>query len=169
VRRYNGPGNGLDRASSIGLDDSGNVYVTGRSYGDGTSYDYATIKYDAQGNELWIQRYNGPANEYDYAYAMAVDDRRSVYVTGGSMGSGTVEDYATVKYVQALRGDANGDGIIDPSDVVCLINYFFKNGPAPVPLNAGDANSDGVVAPADVVYLINYLFREGPPPGENRE
>jgi hypothetical protein len=47
-----------------------------------------------------------------------------------------------------------------------MINYLFRNGPAPDPLEAGDANCDGVVDPADVVYLINYLFRNGPPPCE---
>jgi photosystem II stability/assembly factor-like uncharacterized protein len=63
-----------------------------------------------------------------------------------------------------ILGDANGDLIIDPSDVVHLINYFFKNGPAPDPLIAGDCNCDGIVGPGDVVHLINYLFRDGPPP-----
>jgi hypothetical protein len=63
-----------------------------------------------------------------------------------------------------VRGDANGDGEITPSDAVYLINYLFIGGPAPVPLEAGDANSDGVVSSADIVYLINYLFSNGPPP-----
>jgi hypothetical protein len=63
-----------------------------------------------------------------------------------------------------LRGDANGDGIVDPADVVYLINYLFKEGPVPDPEEAGDANCDGVIDPADVVYLINYLFRGWPPP-----
>ncbi len=66
---------------------------------------------------------------------------------------------------QFIRGDANGDGVIDVGDVVYLINYLFKNGPAPYPLEAGDANSDSVVDIGDVVYLINYLFKNGPPPG----
>jgi hypothetical protein len=61
-------------------------------------------------------------------------------------------------------GDANGDGIINSADVVYLINYLFKGGPPPVPLEAGDANGDGIVNSADVVYLINYLFKGGPPP-----
>jgi outer membrane protein assembly factor BamB len=65
-----------------------------------------------------------------------------------------------------VAGDANGDGVVDPADVVHMINYLFRNGPAPDPLEAGDANCDGVVDPADVVYLINYLFRNGPPPCE---
>ena len=65
-----------------------------------------------------------------------------------------------------LCGDANGDGVIDVGDVVYLVNYLFKNGPAPIPLQAGDVTRDGVVAVGDVVYLINYLFKNGPPPCE---
>jgi hypothetical protein len=63
-----------------------------------------------------------------------------------------------------VAGDANGDGVIDPGDVVYLINYLFRDGPIPEPVQAGDANSDGEVEPGDVVYLLNYLFRNGPPP-----
>src|SRR5437588_5772 len=44
VVRYNGPGNGTDAAFAIALDRSGNVYVTGFSFGSGTNFDYATIK-----------------------------------------------------------------------------------------------------------------------------
>jgi hypothetical protein len=63
-----------------------------------------------------------------------------------------------------IHGDANGDGVIDISDVVYLLNYLFVGGPAPVPLAAGDATCDGVVDAADVVHLLNYLFVNGPPP-----
>jgi hypothetical protein len=64
-----------------------------------------------------------------------------------------------------IRGDASGDGVIDVSDVVYLINYLFINGPAPDPLEAGDADGNAVIDITDVVYLINYLFIGGPPPG----
>ncbi len=37
VRRYNGPADTSDRANAIDVDGSGNVYVTGYSYGIGTS------------------------------------------------------------------------------------------------------------------------------------
>jgi hypothetical protein len=72
---------------------------------------------------------------------------------------------AIVTILEFIRGDANGDGVIDISDVVYLINYLFIHGPAPVPLAAGDATCDGVVDVSDVVYLINYLFVSGPAPG----
>ncbi len=63
-----------------------------------------------------------------------------------------------------MHGDANGDEVIDGSDVVYLINYLFRGGDPPVPVDAGDANCDGEVTSADVVYIINYLFRDGDPP-----
>jgi hypothetical protein len=63
-----------------------------------------------------------------------------------------------------LLGDATGDGIIDVGDIVGLINYLFKNGPAPEPFISGDNNCDGNIDISDVVYLINYLFKDGPVP-----
>ena len=68
--------------------------------------------------------------------------------------------------VSPARGDANGDGVIDIGDVVYLVSYLYRNGPAPNPLEVGDCNCDGIINIGDVVYLINYLFRNGPPPCE---
>jgi len=164
VRRYNGPGNSHDEAYAIAVDGSGNVYVTGESYGSGIGDDFATIKYYPNGDTAWVRRYNGPGNYYDRANAIAVDDSGNVYVTGESCGSGEDYDYATIKYVQYLCGDVSGDGVVDVGDVVYLINYLYKNGSPPYPLVAGDVNADGIVDVGDVVYLINYLFKNGPPP-----
>ncbi|MCK4404252.1 MAG: hypothetical protein KAW02_04105, partial [candidate division Zixibacteria bacterium] len=66
--------------------------------------------------------------------------------------------------VYAIRGDASNDGVIDLGDVVHLINYLFRDGPAPEVPQTGDVNCDEVIDLGDVVYLINYLFRDGPLP-----
>jgi uncharacterized delta-60 repeat protein len=100
VARYNGPGNGIDEAYAIAVDASDNIYVTGGSYFSVTNYDYATVKYNSSGVEQWVARYNGPGNDVDVSYALAVDASGNVYVTGLSPGSGTNNDYATVKYEQ---------------------------------------------------------------------
>jgi dienelactone hydrolase len=98
VARYNGLGNGVDVAYAIGIDDEGNVFVTGRTWGSGTDYDYATVKYDSSGVEQWVVRYNGPGDSTDWAHGIALDNAGDVYVTGWSEGSGTGNDYATIKY-----------------------------------------------------------------------
>jgi len=98
VAIYNGTGNGEDRAHDIALDILGNIYVTGVSWDSGTSYDYATIKYNSLGEEQWVTRYNGQLNAEDWAYAIAVDSSGNVYVTGRSKGSEFCFDYATIKY-----------------------------------------------------------------------
>jgi uncharacterized delta-60 repeat protein len=164
VRRYNGPANDSDFATKIAVDGSGNVYVTGKSYGSGTNYDYATIKYKPNGDTAWVRRYNGPGNGNDVPNAVVLNCSGNIFVTGWSVGSGTGDDYATIKYVDFLRGDANGDAKRTVADVVFLINYLFKGGPPPNPKEAGDVNCDCHLTVSDIVYLINYLFKGGPPP-----
>ena len=113
---YNGPGNYWDGARSLAVDNSGNVYITGFSEGLDSTFDYATIKYDSRGNELWVARYNGPGNGWDRASSLALDNSGNVYVTGESRGSGINFDYATVKYDssgnQLWAARYNGPGII---------------------------------------------------------
>lgn len=123
VARYNGPANNFDSANAIAVDARGDVVVTGESFkqeiGGGFDYDYATLKYDADGNELWLRRYNGPGNGSDQARAVAIDARGNVFVTGVSPGLGSGGDFATLRYdaggsldwVLRYNGPANsGDG-----------------------------------------------------------
>jgi len=63
-----------------------------------------------------------------------------------------------------LYGDVTADLKVTVSDVVYLINFLFRGGPAPRPFGAGDENCDGYVTVVDVIYLVNYLFKGGPPP-----
>ena len=65
-------------------------------------------------------------------------------------------------------GDVNADGVIDIGDVVYLINYLYRFGPAPTPLWVADVNCDGVIELGDEVYLVNYLFYGGPAPCESK-
>ena len=109
VRRYNGPGAGADWATAIAVDASGNSCVTGSSYGNSTTqYDIATLSYDPSGTVRWTERYNGPANFYDTPCAIAVHASGSVYVSGSSGGSGTSDDYTTIKYAPSTTSVVPG-------------------------------------------------------------
>ena len=113
---YNGTGNYNDAATSIAIDDAKNIYVTGYSYGTGTLNDFATVKYNTNGVQQWIARYNGPGNDNDIVTAITVFNNE-IYVTGQSAGSGTAYDYATIKYnssgvqqwIARYNGPSNGN------------------------------------------------------------
>jgi hypothetical protein len=117
--RYNGPGNGNDGANAITVDQYHNIYITGESFGSGTNLDYTTIKYNSSGEQQWIARYNGTANDIDISKSISVNNAGEVIVTGYSRGSGTSLDYATIKYdslgtelwVSRYNGTANGSDI----------------------------------------------------------
>lgn len=106
VKRYNGTGNSSDGATSMCIDNNGNIYVTGTSSGTSGSQveDFLTIKYNSAGDELWVKRYNGQGNNRDEAVSIAVDNNGNVYVTGWTM-NGNFSDYATIKY------DASGNEV----------------------------------------------------------
>jgi hypothetical protein len=120
TNRYNGPGNYDDLAIAIAVDGSGNVFVTGYSYGSGSSFDYATIAYSGAGVPLWTNSYNGLGNSSDQPIALAVDGSGNVFVTGYSRypdaNGNDYFNYATIAYsgmgvplwTNRYKGSANG-------------------------------------------------------------
>jgi uncharacterized delta-60 repeat protein len=121
--RYVSPGNNYDKATDITTDQFGNIYVTGYSSENSTDDDFVTIAYDHSGNELWISRYNGPGNKYDYARAIATDLKGNVYVVGSSFNNLTINDFITVAYDSSgnelwmARYDGPGHGDDFPLDI----------------------------------------------------
>ena len=114
---YNGPGNGGDFARAIDLDTSGNVYVTGRSYGFFTLTDYATVKYTADGEMVWVARFDGFGNSFDDPSDLVIDKEGNIYVTGIVASASTGYDIMTVKYnangLQLWKARYNGPGNAD--------------------------------------------------------
>lgn len=136
VRRYSGEGSFEDRATDLFVDDSEYVYVTGCSYLSASNCDYATIKYRADGDTIWVRRYNGTGNYVDSARAIVVDKEGNVYVTGASYGNGTQQDCLTIKYCQ--------DGKVD------WVRRY--NGPG----NSKDIANDIAIDGAGNVYVTGY-------------
>lgn len=111
-----------DYARSIAVDSSGGIYVTGSSWNNNNStYDYATVKYDTNGNEVWVKRYDSGSNEV--ATAFALDSSGNIYVTGYDSG------YLTIKYKQSS---------LTPSALTSVVNGMVSSGDI---TNSGLANS----------------------------
>jgi len=122
-RRPYSMGYGRDEGRKVLVDNSGNVYVTGLSKGSSSDFDYCTIKYNADGDTLWVRRYNGPDNQHDAAYLMTMDSNEYITITGSSQVSETNFDIVTVKYNQdgdtlwSRRYNGPWDGHDYPSDI----------------------------------------------------
>jgi hypothetical protein len=97
--RYAGQRYGSDLVTAIAVDGDDNVYVTGASEGQGTEYDFSTVKYDADGNPQWIARFGLADHSYDFATDIALDPDGNVLVTGSSIDDGQ-NISITIKYVQ---------------------------------------------------------------------
>ncbi len=63
-----------------------------------------------------------------------------------------------------ICGDVDGAEGINILDIVFIINYKYKSGPAPNPLEAADVDGISPVNILDIVYLINFKYKSGPPP-----
>jgi outer membrane protein assembly factor BamB len=95
TRRYNGPSNDNEFAAGCAVDGSGNIYVTG-TYPIGGHEEYLIIKYNADGDTLWIRQYYNPAYSWNIVRACAVDSSGNLYVTGCGN-----DNYLTVKFNSA--------------------------------------------------------------------
>jgi hypothetical protein len=98
--RYNGHSNdsGADQAFAIAANSGGYVYITGASTNtSGPGYlEFATIKYDPNGKQLWATRYNSNGGT-----PVALDlSGGDVLVTGVSNATSSDSDWVTIDYVQ---------------------------------------------------------------------
>lgn len=99
--RYNGPPDMSDEARDIVVDAAGNSYVTGSGFNSSGNLDAVTVKYDVDGNQVWVRSYDRGVSDNDEAKSIAIDASGNVYVTGYSKGSTTSTDALTVKYDNA--------------------------------------------------------------------
>ena len=185
IRTYDGPGNYVDMAYTISVDNNGNVYVSGGSYGIGSGLDYLTIRYRPNGDVAWVRRYDGPGHGEDVTNALALDVLANVYVTGGSSDSASLSsDYCTIKYdssgnelwLKRYNGPGDGYDVAHAISVDGSGNVYVTGGSAGsgtdvdyltikyVQFLCGDANADGKVSLPDIVFVVSYLFKHGRPP-----
>jgi len=99
VRDFSPAGSTHNSPADLALDAAGNVYVTGEgNTEENWMSDLVTVKYDPDGNEAWVARYDGPGGHDERAEALFVDAGGSVWVTGTGYRAESGVDYLTVKY-----------------------------------------------------------------------
>jgi hypothetical protein len=128
--------------------------------------------------EIEIQLVDGPltgastATVTDVAF---VDDLGiplipNLVVVGGASIFPSMVDVSVIltPYEGALliRGDASGDGVLDLSDGVGILDYLFNGTPSTC-LDALDADDSGNISITDAVVVLCSMFCMGSPPPAN--
>lgn len=102
AQRFNGPGDGFDRATEIAVAADGAVYVSGTSYTPSPSFtfDWSTHKYSASGDLVWERRHPGTGTQADRVADLALAPDGNIVVTGITRNADDewAEDVATVTY-----------------------------------------------------------------------
>jgi hypothetical protein len=79
-----------DYANAVAADNRGNVYITGKTWGNlgGSNVgegDIWVAKYNKKGNKLWVKQFGTSAE--DVANEIALDKRGNIYLVGNTSGS----------------------------------------------------------------------------------
>jgi len=122
---YAGPINGGDYSNVLCIDNTGNIYVTGRVDFGTTGSDIVTIKYNSAGVQQWTARYNGSANGLDEGRTITVTDEGSVIVGGKTTSTTGGLDFVTIKYnadgseawATVYNGSGNNEDYVTGLDV----------------------------------------------------
>jgi len=135
--QYDGPANGDDIATAVGLDGGGRIYVTGSSTVSGNMTDFVTVKYQTDGTFDWEAFYDY-ANGYEVPIGIEFKhDYSSMYISGASASSLTNWDYATINYdlsgtqLGAVRSSSAGIGFDNPMGFfIDSLNNIYITGSA---------------------------------------
>ncbi len=93
-----------------------------------------------------------------------LDGRMDLVLTSVTTGPGSPAVTILEQRDAFVRGDYNGDGLVNATDFNPMGTWILGTGPPPTCEDVGDFNDDGSLGLADVIALGEYVFNGGPPP-----
>jgi len=118
------------------------------SYLKFTRTDGSTVTYSVEGIKLTYDDTNVTITNVDGTASLPLAQVQNMEFTNDAGSSTTV-----------IRGDVNGDGSVNITDVSLLINYL-QGGDVEIVQAAANCNGDNDVNISDVTMLINFLLND---------
>lgn len=117
---------------------------------------------------LNVSQITAPTNPQKYVLGLTASGKLGfVKATGTAMPANKawIEYTGTAELVlpienATLKGDVNGDGEVNVSDVTTLVDYILRKDPSPCVESACDVNEDGNVNVGDVTSLVDIILKK---------
>ena len=71
------------------------------------------------------------------------------------------DSQATLTVTSVQAGDANGDGYVTVTDVICIISDILNDTLDDFVRSAADVNGDGEITVTDVIIVIDMVLNNG--------
>ncbi len=143
-------------------------------------YDLAQIAISNDGTNFYLVWQN-PAviadlewQDIEYDISSIADNQSTVYLAwimgptdGGLVYCGwNIDDVRVVskECIGWLCGDVDNSEDINVADLVFLVDFIFKGGPAPSIYESGNVDGIGEINVADLTYFVDYIFKGGAEP-----
>jgi len=142
-----------------------------------TGYTFSATGTDNNGDDIWYMWNWGDGQVSDWIGPYAAGTACDLAHTWDAVGTYDVtvktrdfwnaeSDWSTPLAVTAqccvLRGNVDGAGLVNVSDLTYLVAYLFSGGANPVCAEEGDIDSSGTTNVSDLTFLVAYLFSGGP-------
>ncbi|MBI5541058.1 MAG: SBBP repeat-containing protein [Bacteroidia bacterium] len=151
----------IDLSTSLVSDNSGNVFITGKSLNTGNEYEYHTLKYNSSGSQLWVNKYPIKILGTMVNNKIALDPYNTIYICG-EVKAGNSRDMllyqlnqsGNMQWDETYNGQANGvdgatDMVIDSQGRIFLTGQTY-NGVAKFDYTTIKLSQSFVYSPPDL-------------------
>lgn len=145
-----------------------NIFPDGWSVGSLISPFSVPALYPGVGYEMYLPIYSilgeaGTTAAIEFCETLGTPPVATVVVIAGQSLEPTVNG-GSIEVLDLggfIRGDVSGDGILDLSDPIELLEYLFLAVGNPQCLDSSDVNDSGALDVSDAVYLLTFMFTGG--------
>lgn len=118
------------------VDQSGNIYVTGRAWQYTATYDFVTVKYAPDGTQLWFDTFDQNAG-FHTPNSMDLDQNGNLFITGGGQSGGLItvmyNNAGVRQWVREKSGTAGNNIKSDGNGGIFVTGSFYD-------VNTGTSN-----------------------------
>lgn len=110
------------------VDQSGNIYVTGRAWQYTATYDFVTIKYAPDGTQLWFDTFDQNGG-FHTPTGMDLDQSNNLFITGGGQSGGLItvmyNSAGVRQWVREHSGSAGSNIKADNNGGIFITGSFY--------------------------------------------